>query len=174
MYKLKKRMQSRERVGDNSKKNSRSSNYSGPDETGTAGRPGEQRNNGSNDSHSMPGLSLIRPSSRSLILKIQLNSRNEFQQLLLGPGAPLWAWPSCNVLGNVISAIGVLIVSIFYQEEGLGTFGKCQNICTLSTWSTLVSLEFLLFLHRSHFSFQTISQRASQTPGSLKYVQLGK
>ena len=103
----------------------------------------------------MPGLSLIHLSSRSLILKIQLNSRNEFQQLLLSPGAPLWAWPSCNVLGNVISAIGVLIVSIFYREEGIGTFGKCQNICTLSTWSTLVSLEFLLFLHRSHFSFQT-------------------
>lgn len=132
-------MQSTERVGDNSEKNSRSSNYSGPDETGTAGRPGERRNNASDDSHSMPGLSLIRPSSRSLILKIQLNSRNEFQQLLLSPGAPLWAWPSCNVLGNVISAIGALIVSIFYREEGIGTFSKCQNICSLSTWSTLVS-----------------------------------
>ena len=103
------------------------------------GQPGDRERGGTMAAMTLLSLSLIRPSSRSLILKIQLNSRNEFQQLLLSPGAPLRAWPSCNVLGNVISAIGVLIVSIFYREEGIGTFSKCQNICTLSTWSTLVS-----------------------------------
>ena len=106
----------------------------------------------------MPGLSLIHPSSRSLILKIQLNSRNEFQQLLLGPPGPPVAWPRCNVLGNAISAIGALIVSIFYRGgDSIGTFRKCQNICTLPTWCVHLfpSFKFLLFLHKSHFSFQT-------------------
>ena len=89
----------------------------------------------------MPGLSLIHLSSRSLILKIQLNSRNEFQQLLLGPPGPPVAWPRCNVLGNAISAIGALIVSIFYQGgDSIGTFRKCQNICTLPTWCLVCTL----------------------------------
>ena len=86
------------------------------------GQSGEQWNNGRDDSHSMPGLSLIRPS-----LILQLDSQNPTQQSkwipavaaeLESPGAPLWAGPGCNVLGNVISAIGVLIVSIFYQTRG--------------------------------------------------------
>ena len=129
----------------------------------------------------MPGLSLIHPSSRSLILKIQLNSRNEFQQLLLGPPGPPVAWPRCNVLGNAISAIGALIVSIFYRGgDSIGTFRKCQNICTLPN---LVFGVYTCFQVSSFSCFSTspispfkltISQRASQTPGPLKYIQLRK
>ena len=108
----------------------------------------------------------MQPSGRSLILKIQLNSRNEFQQLLLGPGAPLWDLPGCNVLGNVIPAIGVLIVSILYRGAGGKGLVHSVNVrtsassvalpgkCTLVP-EFLTSLKFLLFLHKSHFSSET-------------------
>ena len=128
----------------------------------------------------MPGLSLIHPSSRSLILKIQLNSRNEFQQLLLGPPGPPVAWLRCNVLGNAISAIGALIVSIFYRGgDSIGTFRKCQNIFTLPTWCVVYTCfqvsSFSCFSTSPISPFKlTISQRASQTPGPLKYIQLRK
>ena len=74
-------------------------------------------------------------------------------------GPPV-AWPRCNVLGNAISAIGELIVSIFYREEI--RLVHSENVRTSAhylpgVWCVhlFLSFKFLLFLHKYHFSFQT-------------------
>ena len=61
-------MQSRERVGDNSEKNSRSSNYSGPDETGRA------------EEQWQPWLSLNAGSQFNPAQQSELDSQNPTQQ----------------------------------------------------------------------------------------------
>ena len=106
--------------------------------------PGELRNNGCNDSPCNV-RSQFNPAQQS-----ELDSQNPTQQskwipaVTAGSGGPLWPGHAvmCWVmLGNAISAIGELIVSIFYREEiRLVHSENVRTSAHLSTWCLVCTL----------------------------------